>query len=128
MSLYTPEMIREAHRVLAEYAYELRPVGKGYANRTLYVNVGDKTILEKPVDDIIKSTFTGGKGFGLWLLWNGIKEDTLWDSPENELVIAASGNRGKDGSGASLARRSKEKLVDAVNKRRGWTLDGEPPL
>ncbi|MHB1119070.1 MAG: hypothetical protein ACYC11_03320, partial [Bellilinea sp.] len=84
--------------------------------------------LEKPVDDIIKSTFTGGKGFGLWLLWNGIKEDTLWDSPENELVIAASGNRGKDGSGASLARRSKEKLVDAVNKRRGWTLDGEPPL
>lgn len=88
MTFHTPEKIHEAHKVLAEYPYEIRPVVHGYANRTLYVNVGDNTILEKPVDEKMKTTFTGGKGFGLWLLWNGIKDDTLWDSPENELVIA----------------------------------------
>ncbi len=88
MTLYTPEMIREAHQVLAEYRYELKPVVRGYANRTLYVNVGDNSIQAKPVDQKMKDTFTGGKGFGLWLLWNGVKDDTKWDSPENELVIA----------------------------------------
>ncbi len=88
MTLYTPEMIREAHQVLAEYRYELKPVVRGYANRTLYVNVGDHSIQAKPVDQKMKDTFTGGKGFGLWLLWNAVKDDTQWDSPENELVIA----------------------------------------
>lgn len=88
MTLYTPEMIRAAHQVLAEYRYELKPVVRGYANRTLYVNVGDNSIQAKPVDQKMKDTFTGGKGFGLWLLWNAVKDDTQWDSPENELVIA----------------------------------------
>jgi len=88
MVSYSPEMIREAHRVLANYEYELRPVVRGYANRTLYINLGELAIQEKPVDEKMKQTFTGGKGFGLWLLWNGIKDETKWDSPENELVIA----------------------------------------
>ncbi|MHB0987497.1 MAG: aldehyde ferredoxin oxidoreductase family protein [Bellilinea sp.] len=88
MALYTSEMIRAAHQVLAEYRYELKPVVRGYTNRTLYVNVGDHSIQAKPVDQKMKDTFTGGKGFGLWLLWNAVKDDTQWDSPENELVIA----------------------------------------
>ena len=84
----TPETLREAHQVLAEHYYEIKPVVHGYANRTLYINVGSREIREKPVDEKMKATFTGGKGFGLWLLWNGVKDDTRWDSPENELVIA----------------------------------------
>ena len=35
--------------LLAEFTYELRPVERGYANRTLYINLDDKTIKEKPV-------------------------------------------------------------------------------
>ena len=88
MAIYSPELIQEAHKILAEYRYELKPVVHGYANRTLYVNVGDNSIQSKPVDQKMKDTFTGGKGFGLWLLWNGVNNDTKWDSPENELVIA----------------------------------------
>jgi aldehyde:ferredoxin oxidoreductase len=84
----TPEMLREAHRTLAEFPYELRPVERGYANRTLYVNVGTNTVTSKPVSEKMKNTFTGGRGFGLWLLWNGIKDGTKWNDPENELVIA----------------------------------------
>jgi hypothetical protein len=43
------EMMKVAHRTLAEYRYELRPVVRGYANRTLYVNLAQQEISEKPV-------------------------------------------------------------------------------
>ncbi len=82
------EQLKAAHRVLAEYHYELRPVERGYANRTLYINLDDNTIQEKPVTQQMKDLFTGGRGFALWLLWNAVKDDTQWDDPENEIVIA----------------------------------------
>jgi aldehyde:ferredoxin oxidoreductase len=66
------EMMKAAHQTLAEYRYELRPVVHGYANRTLYVNLSQQEIVEKPVTQQMKELFTGGRGFGLWLLWNAI--------------------------------------------------------
>jgi len=98
------EKMKAAHKVLAEYTYELRPVERGYANRTLYINLDDYTIQEKPVTEEMKERFTGGKGFALWLLWNAVKDDTKWDDPENELLIASgpiSGNTAYPGSGKS---------------------------
>ena len=50
----TPELLREAHRTLAEFPYELRPVERGYANRTLYVNLSTNTITAKPVSEKMK--------------------------------------------------------------------------
>jgi len=88
MSNLTPEKLRESHKVLAEIQYEVKPVVHGYANRTLYVNVGEGIISSKPVSKQMKEIFTGGKGFGLWLLWNAVKDNTHWYDPENELVIA----------------------------------------
>jgi aldehyde:ferredoxin oxidoreductase len=82
------EKIRETHRVLAEYDYDLRPVERGYANRTLYVNLTDRKIESKPVSGQMKELFTGGRGFCLWLLWNAVNANTQWNDPENELVIA----------------------------------------
>ncbi len=98
------EELKKAHKVLAEYTYELRPVERGYANRTLYINLDDYTIQEKPVTQQMKDLFTGGRGFALWLLWNAVKDDTKWDDPENEIVIAngpISGNTAYPGSGKS---------------------------
>ncbi len=80
--------MRAAHQTLAEWRYELRPVERGYANRTLYVNLSDRTIAAKPVTQQMKDTFTGGRGFGLWLLWNAVTPQTRWNDPENELIIA----------------------------------------
>ena len=37
------EELKAAHHLLAEYTYELRPVERGYANRTLYINLDDNT-------------------------------------------------------------------------------------
>lgn len=73
---------------LAEYRYELRPVERGYASRTLYINLNDNTFREKPVSQKMKDLFTGGRGFALKLLWDAVTPQSKWNDPENELVIA----------------------------------------
>ena len=60
----------------AEFTYELRPVERGYANRTLYINLDTNTIREKPVTQQMKDIFTGGRGFGLKLLWDAVTPAT----------------------------------------------------
>jgi aldehyde:ferredoxin oxidoreductase len=88
MTAMTLEQIRASHKRLAEFTYDLRPVDRGYANRTLYINLSDSTIRSKPVSQQMKDVFTGGKGFEVWLLWNAVTSTTRWDDPENELLIA----------------------------------------
>jgi aldehyde:ferredoxin oxidoreductase len=93
------------HKQLAEFSYEKRPVIRGYNNRTLYVNVGTCHMAEKPVSEDMKAKFTGGKGFGLKLLWDAVSPQTRWNDPENEINIAMGpicGNTNYPGSGKSL--------------------------
>lgn len=80
--------MKAAHKLLNEWIYELRPIEKGYNDRTLYVNVGTNEIKEKPVPAEMKEKFVGGKGYGLRLLWNATKPDTKWNDPENEIIIS----------------------------------------
>ncbi|MBN1667919.1 MAG: aldehyde:ferredoxin oxidoreductase, partial [Anaerolineales bacterium] len=61
---------------------------RGYANRTLSINLSDQTFTEKPVTQQMKDLFTGGRGFALKLLWDAVSPETTWDAPQNELVIA----------------------------------------
>lgn len=77
--------------MLKEFTYEMPKLERGYANQTLYINLSNLEIKIKPVDEKMKETFTGGKGFDLWLMWNGLPKDRIvkWDDPENELCIAA---------------------------------------
>ncbi len=78
---------KNKHSLLKEWQYTLKPIEKGYNMRTLYVNVGSHEIKEKPVSQMMKEKFTGGKGFGLKLLWDATKPETKWNDPENEIVI-----------------------------------------
>ncbi|HAF30723.1 MAG TPA: aldehyde:ferredoxin oxidoreductase [Bacteroidales bacterium] len=82
------QKMKAAHKLLKEWKYELRPIDKGYNNRTLYINVGSQEIKEKPVSQHMKDKFIGGKGFGLRLLWDGTTPKTKWNDPENEIIIA----------------------------------------
>ncbi|MFC2152976.1 aldehyde ferredoxin oxidoreductase family protein, partial [Bacteroidota bacterium] len=82
------QKMKDAHKLLKEWKYELRPIDKGYNDRTLYINVGSKEIKEKPVSQEMKEKFIGGKGYGLRLLWDATKPETKWNDPENEIVIA----------------------------------------
>ena len=75
-------------RPLKTYRHDWWPIDKGYNNRTLYINVGDLNIKERPVSPEMKEKFHGGKGFGLRLLWDATTSTTRWNDPENELNIS----------------------------------------
>jgi aldehyde:ferredoxin oxidoreductase len=79
--------LRKGHKILAEYVYVKGEIDRGYNNRTLYVNLSTLEIKERPVSEDMKQKFTGGKGFGLKLMWDSVKPTTKWDDPENELVL-----------------------------------------
>lgn len=91
----------------AEFKYSLDKVVKGYNNRTLYVDLSNGRIMEKPVTREMKEKFIGGRGFDLWLLWQGLPKTHIakWDDPENEICIASgplSGMPVYPGSGKSI--------------------------
>jgi aldehyde:ferredoxin oxidoreductase len=93
------------YRVIAEWAYEPAPVERGYTGKTLYVNVGTGVIEERPVTEQMKDAFIGGRGFGLWRLWNAVEPTTKWDDPANEIVISSGpvgGITNYPGSGKSI--------------------------
>ena len=97
--------LKTAHRVIFEHDYKKGEIEKGFANRTLYINLSKKEIKEKKVTNDMKEKFTGGRGFGLKLLWDSIKPSTRWDSDENELIITTGplcGSTQYPGSGKSL--------------------------
>lgn len=97
--------LKESHKLLKEYKYELGELERGYANRTLYINITDNIIETKTVTQLMKDKFVGGKGFGLYYLWKAIKSTTKWNDPENEIIIAGGpvcGITQYPGSGKSL--------------------------
>lgn len=81
------DKIKKAHRIVYEYNYKKGKVERGFANRTLYINLSTGEIKEKKVTEEMKKLFTGGRGFGLKLMWDSIKPTTRWNSDENEIVI-----------------------------------------
>lgn len=99
------EKLRSEHKVLNKYRYDLGVIDKGYNNRTLYINVGNNDIMEKSVTQFMKDKFIGGKGFGLYYLWNAVTPLTKWNDPENEIIISSGpigGITQYPGSGKSL--------------------------
>lgn len=92
-------------KILAEFSYDLCSVDKGYNGRTLYINVGTGKIESRPVTQMMIDKFVGGKGFDLYLMWHGVKDDTKWNDPENEICIGFGplcGNTSYPGSGKSI--------------------------
>ncbi|MDW7739429.1 MAG: aldehyde ferredoxin oxidoreductase C-terminal domain-containing protein [Bacillota bacterium] len=99
------DKIRDSRKVLAEFNYEPATVEKGYSGKTLYVNLSDLSVKPKDVTQQMKDKFIGGKGFGLWYLWNAVTPKTKWSDPENEIVISPGpigGITQYPGSGKSL--------------------------
>jgi len=75
-------------RLLARWEYKPVNIYRGYAGRTLYVNISNFSFEERPVSEDMKEKFIGGRGFGLKLLWDAVKDTTKWNDPENEIVIS----------------------------------------
>lgn len=99
------QKMKSAHKVLAEYTFTPSLPEKGYNNRTLHIDLTGLKITEKVVTPQMKEIFVGGRGFGLWYLWNAIKPTTKWNDPENDIIISPGplgGNTQYPGSGKSL--------------------------
>lgn len=79
---------RESRKVLAEYRYNPAAVERGYTGKTLFVDLSACSIGAKNVTRQVKDIFIGGKGFGLWYLWQAVTPETRWHDPENEIVIS----------------------------------------
>lgn len=97
--------LKKAHVLLKEWSFTPSLPFRGYTNRTLFINLDTLEIVEKPVTQQMKDIFIGGRGFGLWYLWQAVKPTTKWNDPENEIIISPGplgGNTQYPGSGKSL--------------------------
>ncbi len=81
-------------KLLSEWSYEPAKIHRGYAERTLYVGLGNKDgnykFEKRPVSDDMIEKFTGGRGFGLKLLWDAVTEKTKVGRPRKR-----AGHRGR---------------------------------
>ncbi len=105
-------------REMKRLGYEKPPIERGYANRTLHVDLSDREIAVRPVAERIKEVFVGGKGLDLWLLWHAVKGSTRWNNPENALCIA-SGPLG----GTPIYPGSGKSIVTAISATTGSVMD-----
>jgi aldehyde:ferredoxin oxidoreductase len=74
-------------QTIISFKYEPVQVNAGYTDRVLHLNLSDKEVAIKEVPPKIKEVLTGGRGYGLWYLWQATRPDTKWNDPENELVF-----------------------------------------
>jgi len=99
------DAIKAAHKVLKEVSFIPSRPEKGYNGRSLHVDLSSLEVQEKPVTQQMKDLFIGGRGFGLWHLWNAVTPATRWNDPENEIIISpgpVAGITQYPGSGKSL--------------------------
>lgn len=82
------EALKKQHLLVKEIGYEVTPLDRGYADKTLHIDLNKREIKIKDVPPLMKEKFIGGRGYGLRLLWDATKPDTLWDDPENVIVIS----------------------------------------
>ncbi|MDD3632003.1 MAG: aldehyde ferredoxin oxidoreductase N-terminal domain-containing protein, partial [Atribacterota bacterium] len=74
-------------QTIISFKYEPVQVNAGYTDRVLHLNLSNKEVTIKEVPPKIKEVLTGGRGYGLWYLWQATRPDTKWNDPENELVF-----------------------------------------
>jgi aldehyde:ferredoxin oxidoreductase len=82
------QQMREAHEVLGNFEFDAIELEKGYANRTLRIDLNNNNITIQPVTQQMKDLWVGGKGFDLWLMFQEIDKNTKWDSPQNPICFS----------------------------------------
>ena len=103
---------------MKSFSYQRADVQKGYTDRYLDIDLSRMAVAVTPIPERIKTTFIGGKGFDLWLLWEAVGEKTRWDDPQNAICIASGpmgGTPAYPGSGKSI--------VTAVSPLTGSVID-----
>jgi aldehyde:ferredoxin oxidoreductase len=90
---------------LKALTYQRRAVDKGYTDQYLDVDLSAGSIAIGAIEEKIKKTFIGGKGFDLWLLWHAVSGENKWNDPQNAVCISSGpmgGTPAYPGSGKSI--------------------------
>lgn len=98
--------------------YERPQIDKGYANQYLSIDLSQSIAAIKSISPETKKVFIGGKGFGLWLLWNAVSGTSQWNDAENALCIA-SGPMG----GTPIYPGSGKSIVTTLSPTTGSVMD-----
>ena len=69
------------------FQYQPAKIVRGYTDKALHLNLSTKEATIKEIPSKVKEVLTGGRGYGLWYLWQTVNPETKWDSPENEMVF-----------------------------------------
>jgi len=99
------ESLKKSHEILCDYAFEVITLEKGYADRTLRIDLDKNEIRTLPVTQQMKDLWVGGKGFDLWLMLQEINTNTKWNNPENPICFSPGplgGTTSFPGSGKTL--------------------------
>ena len=83
------EKLRNAHVVLKEHKFEHKDIVKGYADRTLRIDLDKNEVTLPELTEEMKELWTGGRGFDLWLMFQEINKDTKWDSNNNPICFSS---------------------------------------
>ena len=75
-------------RCLSKAKYDRQPVGHGYCDRYLLIDLSSRSLEVRQVPLEMKRDFIGGRGYCLKLVYDGTTAATRHDSPENVLAIA----------------------------------------
>ena len=110
--------LKAAHTVVAEQAFEVVPIEKGYANRYLRVDLSSNEISMHAVTEQMKDLWVGGKGFDLWLMFQELTEKTKWTDPANPICFS-SGPLG----GTTSFPGSGKTIVTAISPSTGSIMD-----
>ncbi len=97
--------MKEAHRVLCDFPFEIEKLQRGYAGRILRIDLDKNEVKILPLTQQMKDLWVGGKGFDLWLMFQEINKDTRWDSPQNPICFSSGplgGTTSFPGSGKTL--------------------------
>ncbi len=81
--------MRNAHREVCRFPFEIKEINKGYSDRMLRIDLDKNEVATHPVTRQMKDLWIGGKGFDLWLMLQEIGKDTKWDSPGNPLCFSS---------------------------------------
>jgi aldehyde:ferredoxin oxidoreductase len=76
-------------KILKQLEYKPAQIQGGCTDRILNIDLGKReiTVRELPAD--FKNKYIGGRGYALKLIWDGVKPETKYDSPDNILVMAS---------------------------------------
>jgi len=88
-----------------EFRYEVAPPVRGATDRILEIDLSKMSAKVRKVSPEERELYIGGRGYCLWLVWEGTKPGTKWNDPENVVVMAGGmlgGETGWPGTGKSI--------------------------